>query len=76
MLLCRPAAFLALNPLFSVGSVQEFVDFVGDVVAADPDLLHRVAVSQRHGIVLEGVEIDCDAAGCAGFVLTAVAAAD
>ena len=43
---------------------------------AHPLLLHRVALADRDGVVLEGVEVDGDAVRRADLVLAAVAAAD
>src|SRR4029077_2822782 len=47
-----------------------------DGVEADPLLLHGVAVPDRDGLVLQGVEIDGDAVRGADLVLPPVPAAD
>ncbi len=45
-------------------------------VDGDADLGHGVAVADGDGVVVEGVEVDGDAEGCADLVLAAVAASD
>src|SRR6476469_2914085 len=47
-----------------------------DLVEGDALLAHRVALADRHGVVLEGVEVDGDAERSAELVLAVVAAAD
>src|SRR5712664_2712201 len=39
-------------------------------------LLERIAIAHGHGLILRRLAVDRDAVGCAGFILTAVAAAD
>ena len=48
----------------------------GHGVEPDPLLRHRVALADRDGLVVEGVEVDGDAERRADLVLAAVAAAD
>src|SRR4051794_41432569 len=47
-----------------------------DLVQRDPLLGHRVALADRHGLVVEGVEVDGEAERGADLVLAAVAAPD
>src|SRR5665647_3176839 len=47
-----------------------------DLVEGDPLLRHRVPLADRHGLVVEGVEVDGHAERRADLVLTAVAATD
>jgi hypothetical protein len=46
------------------------------LVQADPLLGHRVPLADRHGLVVQGLEVDGHAVGRADLVLPAVAAAD
>src|SRR3954462_2468329 len=51
----------------------ELVRRLGD---RDPDLLQRIAVAQRHGVVLHGLVVDGDAPWGSDLVLAPVALAD
>lgn len=46
------------------------------LVAMQPDLLHRIAVADGDGAVFDGIKVHRDAIGRADFVLAAVALAD
>ena len=45
-------------------------------VDGDANLSHAIAVAYGHLIVLERLEVDCDAEGCPDLVLPAIAPAD
>jgi len=47
-----------------------------DLVEGHPVLGHRVTLTHGHGMVVQGVEVDCDAERCADLVLAAIAPAD
>src|SRR5690606_29083068 len=49
---------------------------LGDLVQRHALLAHRVTVADRHGLVVERVEVDRDAERRADLVLAAVTAAD
>src|SRR4051794_24175865 len=55
---------------------QALAEVGAHLVQADPFLLHGVAFTDRHGVVLEGVEVDGDAVRRADLVLAAIAPAD
>lgn len=57
-------------------SVDDGLDGGTDLVLAGPDLGRAVSVSEREGVVLDGLEIDGDAERCAEFVVSGVSFAD
>src|SRR5438552_84440 len=56
--------------------LEPALELVTDLADRQPDLLERVAVAQRHGVVLHRLVVDGDAPRGADLVLAAVALAD
>src|SRR4051794_12061089 len=65
-----------LGPVAGSAAEQSLREVAAHVVQTDPLLLHGVALADRHGVVVEGVEVDSDAVRRADLVLASVAAAD
>jgi len=53
-----------------------FFDEVSELADRKSDLLHGVSVTNGDGTIFECVEVNCDAVGCADFILTAVSFTD
>jgi hypothetical protein len=56
--------------------VEAGVELIDQLRDGDPHLLHRVTLTDGHGPVVQGVEVDRHAEGRADLVLAAVAAPD
>src|SRR5947207_10119958 len=60
----------------ATGLARQRVESLGQVADRRAFLLRRVALADRHRLVVQGVEVDRDAEGGADLVLAAVAPAD
>ena len=47
-----------------------------DLILARPNLLRRISISQRHGVILDGLEVNGHTKWCTEFVVASIPLAD